>query len=70
MVVVEEETKDKWKKGAKVAGHGLADVANVAGHIVAGTAKGAADGIESVASHHRDQDGDGEAEQGKSDKKH
>lgn len=53
---MEEETKDKWKKGAKIAGHGLADVANVAGHIVAGTAKGAADGIESVASHHRDKD--------------
>ena len=55
---MEEETKEKWKKGAKIAGHGLADVANVAGHIVAGTAKGAADGIESVASHHRDQDDD------------
>lgn len=55
---VEEETKEKWKKGAKVAGHGLADVAEVAGHIVAGTAKGAADGIEAVASHHRDEDED------------
>jgi len=69
-VAVEEETKDKWKKGAKVAGHGLADVANVAGHIVAGTAKGAADGIESVASHHRDQDDDGQGDLEKSDKKH
>ena len=69
-MAVEEETKDKWKKGAKVAGHGLADVANVAGHIVAGTAKGAADGIESVASHHRDQDDDGQGDLEKSDKKH
>ena len=67
---MEEETKEKWKKGAKVAGHGLADVANVAGHIVAGTAKGAADGIESVASHHRDQDDDGQGDLEKSDKKH
>lgn len=53
---MEDKTKENWKKGAKMAGHGLADVAEVAGHIVAGTAKGAADGIESVASHHRDED--------------
>jgi len=53
---MEEETKEKWKKGAKVTAHGLADVAEVAGHIVAGTAKGAADGIESVSSHHRETD--------------
>ena len=53
---LEEETKEKWKKGAKVTAHGLADVAEVAGHIVAGTAKGAADGIEAVSNHHRDND--------------
>lgn len=53
---MEEETKEKWKKGAKVTAHGLADVAEVAGHIVAGTAKGAADGIEAVSSHHRESD--------------
>lgn len=53
---MDEKTKENVKKDAKIAGHGLADVANVAGHIIAGTAKGAADGIESVASHHRDKD--------------
>jgi len=53
-ITVEEETKEKWKKGAKATAHGLGDVAEVAGHIIAGTAKGAADGIEAVSSHHRD----------------
>jgi len=51
--VVEEETKDKLKKGAKATAHGLGDIAEVAGHIVAGTVKGAADGIEAVSEHHR-----------------
>lgn len=61
---MEEEAKEKWKKGAKVTAHGLADVAEVAGHIVAGTAKGAADGIEAVSSHHRGND-DESGEDGK-----
>lgn len=51
---MEEETKDKLKKGAKVTAHGLGDVAEVAGHMIAGTFKGAADGIEAVSSHHRE----------------
>lgn len=52
---MDEETKEKWKKGAKVTAHGLGDVAEVAGHIVAGTVKGAADGIEEVSKHHKEE---------------
>jgi hypothetical protein len=56
---MEEETKEKLKKGAKATAHGLGDVAEVAGHIVGGTLKGAADGIEEVAAHHKkDKDDD------------
>ena len=50
---MEEETKEKLKKGAKATAHGLGDVAEVTGHIVGGTLKGAADGIEEVAAHHK-----------------
>lgn len=50
---MDEETKDKLKKGAKATAHGLGDIAEVAGHIVAGTVKGAADGVEAVSEHHR-----------------
>ncbi len=55
---MEEETKEKLKKGAKATAHGLGDVAEVAGHIVGGTLKGAADGIEEVAQHHQKKDKD------------
>ena len=58
---MEEETKEKWKKGAKITAHGLGDVAEVAGHIVGGTLKGAADGIEEVASHHKKKDKEDDA---------
>ena len=51
---MDEKTKENLKKGAKVTAHGLGDIAEVAGHIVAGTVKGAADGVEAVANHHRD----------------
>jgi hypothetical protein len=62
--LMEEKTKENLKKGAKVTAHGLGDIAEVAGHIVAGTVKGAADGVEAVANHHRD--GDGEDDRNKS----
>ena len=55
---MEEETKEKLKKGAKATAHGLGDVAEVAGHIVGGTLKGAADAIEEVAQHHQKKDKD------------
>ena len=50
---MEEKTKENLKKGAKATAHGLGDIAEVAGHIVAGTVKGAADGIEAVSAHHK-----------------
>ena len=49
---MDEKTKHNVKKGLEVTGHGLADVANVVGHVVTGSVKGAADGIESVSAHH------------------
>ena len=52
---MEEKTKENLKKGAKATAHGLGDIAEVAGHIVAGTVKGAADGIESVSAHRKEQ---------------
>ena len=55
---MDEKTKENLKKGAKVTAHGLGDIAEVAGHIVAGTVKGAADGVEAVANHHRDGEDD------------
>jgi hypothetical protein len=57
---MEDETKDKLKKGAKATAHGLGDVAEVAGHIIVGTIKGAADGIEEVAAHHKKSQDDDE----------
>ena len=47
-----EKAKRDWEKGFEVAGHGLEDVADVAGHIVSGSVKGAADGVEAVSAHH------------------
>ena len=49
---MEEKTKENVEKAAKATAHGLGDIAEVAGHVVAGTVKGAADGIESVSRHH------------------
>lgn len=49
---MDEKTKHNVKKGFETAGHGLADVADVVGHVVTGSVKGAADGIESVSAHH------------------
>ena len=57
---MEDETKDKLKKGAKATAHGLGDVAEVASHIIGGTIKGAADGIEEVAAHHKKSQDDDE----------
>lgn len=54
--LMEEKTKENLKKGAKATAHGLGDIAQVAGHIVAGTVKGAADGIEAVSAHHKKED--------------
>jgi hypothetical protein len=51
---MDEKTKENLKKDAKVTAHGLGDIAEVAGHIVAGTVKGAADGIEEVSQHKDD----------------
>lgn len=51
--LMEDKTKENLKKGAKATAHGLGDIAEVAGHIVAGTVKGAADGIEAVSAHHK-----------------
>jgi hypothetical protein len=58
---MDEKTKENLKKGAKATAHGLGDIAEVAGHIVAGTAKGAADGIESVSAHHKEEKKDDDA---------
>lgn len=55
---MDEKTKENLKKGAKATAHGLGDVAEVAGHIVAGTVKGAADGIEEVSHRHKDKHDD------------
>ncbi len=52
--LMEEKTKENLKKGAKATAHGLGDVAEVAGHIVGGTIKGAADGIEAVSRRHKE----------------
>ena len=49
---MDEKTKEELKKGAKATLHGLGDVADVAGHVVTGSVKGAADGIETVSAHH------------------
>lgn len=57
--LMEDKTKENLKKGAKATAHGLGDIAEVAGHIVAGTVKGAADGVEAVSRHHKqDEDED------------
>lgn len=57
--LMEDKTKENLKKGAKATAHGLGDIAEVAGHIVAGTVKGAADGVEAVSRHHKqDEDKD------------
>ncbi|MFM1916655.1 MAG: hypothetical protein RJB01_170 [Actinomycetota bacterium] len=46
---MDEKTKQELDDGAKAAGRGLADIADVAGHIIAGGVKGAADGVEAVS---------------------
>ena len=50
---MDDKTKEDLKKGAKATAHGLGDIAAVAGHIVAGTVKGAADGVEDVSRRHQ-----------------
>lgn len=50
---MDERTKENLKKDAKATAHGLGDIAEVAGHIVAGTVKGAADGVEVVSEHEK-----------------
>jgi hypothetical protein len=50
---MDDKTKENLKKGAKATAHGLGDIAAVAGHIVAGTVKGAADGVEDVSRRHQ-----------------
>lgn len=54
---MDEETKDKLKKAAKDSGHVLGDIADVAGHTVAGTVKGVADGVEAVSDHDKQDEG-------------
>lgn len=51
---MEEKTKENLKKGAKATAHGLGDLAEVAGHVVGGTIEGAAEGIEAVSRHHKE----------------
>ena len=51
---MDEQTKDKLKEAAKKTGHVLGDIADVAGHTVAGTVKGVADGVEAVSHHDED----------------
>ena len=56
---MDEKTKENLKEGAKATAHGLGDIVEVAGDIVAGTVKGAADGVETVSRHHKaDEDED------------
>lgn len=56
---MDEKTKENLKEGAKATAHGLGDIVEVAGDIVAGTVKGAADGVEDVSRHHQeDKDND------------
>lgn len=50
---MDEKTKENLKEGAKATAHGLGDIVEVAGDIVAGTVKGAADGVEEVSRHHK-----------------
>lgn len=52
---MDEKTKKDIDEGAKAAGRGLADIADVAGHIIAGGVKGAADGVESVSHANKDE---------------
>lgn len=51
---MDEKTKENLKEGAKATAHGLGDIVEVAGDIVAGTVKGAADGVEDVSRHHQE----------------
>ena len=51
---MDEQTKENLKEGAKATAHGLGDIVEVAGDIVAGTVKGAADGVEDVSRHHQE----------------
>ena len=50
---MDEKTKENLKEGAEATAHGLGDIVEVAGDIVAGTVKGAADGVEEVSRHHK-----------------
>lgn len=51
---MEEKTKEDLKKGAKATAHGLGDIVEVAGNIVAGTVEGAANGVEEVSRHRKE----------------
>lgn len=51
---MDEKTKKDLKAGAEATAHGLGDIVEVAGNIVAGTVKGAADGVEEVSRHHKE----------------
>lgn len=46
---MDQEKKDKAKDVGTHLLHGVEDVGEVLGHGIAGTVKGAADGVESVA---------------------
>lgn len=55
---MDEKTKEDLKEGAKATAHGLGDIVEVAGHIVAGTVEGAADGVEQISHQHKEAKGD------------
>lgn len=54
---MDEKTKEDLEDGAKATAHGLGDIVEVAGHIAAGTVKGAADGVEEVSRQHKEAKG-------------
>lgn len=58
---MDEKTKHNLKKGLDAAGHGLEDVVDVAGHVVTGSVKGAADGIETVSARRNVEEEEGKA---------
>lgn len=58
---MDEKTKRDVQDGLKAASHGLEDVVEVAGHVVSGSVKGAADGIETVSAHRKVEEEEGKA---------
>lgn len=53
---MEEKTKKNLEKGARATAHGLGDVAEVTEHLVGGTIKGAADGIEEISRQNKERE--------------